>query len=237
MRPLYLQQSSHDRRPKKPWRFWGGLSLLALGLSCSIAALAGPQDTRYPDPMQDKYSQKIRADYAKCRKEKNPMSQFFCTCRVLEKQCEVPRRLEHGDWYTVEFWPSDDEAEREVQFILLMDYDIIGDFAPMDQGIVLTCMSGVSEINIFVGETVNPDVPPLVTTEEERFDASFVKEGGAYILELKDDAKLYGALSKNKDILVSYTDMEDNKQNLEFETFGFETVSKGWEKLCTSPST
>lgn len=236
MRPLYLQRSSHDKLPKKPWRFWSGLTFLALGLYCSVAALAGPQDIHSPDPMQDKYSQRIRADYAKCRKETNPMSQFFCTCRVLEKQCKVPRRLEHGDWYTVEFWPSDDESQREVQFILLMDYDIFGDFAPIDQGIVLTCLSGASDINIFIGEAVNPDIKPVVAIQKDRFEASFVQEGGAYILEFENDAKVYSALGQNKDILISYTDMEENKRNLEFETFGFENVSKGWEKLCTSPS-
>lgn len=236
MRPLYLSQSSHDTPPKKPWRFWSALSLIALGLSWGITSLAGPQGHISPDPMEDKHSKAVRAEYAKCRKEKNPMSQFFCSCRVLEKQCEAPRRLEHGDWYTVEFWPSDDEAEREVQFILMMDYDILGDFTPIDKGIVLTCMRGVSDINVFAGEHVNPDVEPVVTIGEVTFKGAFAEEGGAYILGFADNAKVYAALDKGKEMLISYSDMEEKTRNLEFDTFGFDNVSKGWEKLCTSPS-
>jgi len=235
MRPLFLPQSGHETATKKPWRFWSALSVIALGLSWGVASFAGPQSYEQPDPMEDKYSKAIRAEYAKCRKEQNPMSQFFCTCRVLEKQCEVPRRLEHGEWYTVEFWPSDDEAEREVQFILMMDYDILGDFTPIDKGIVLTCMAGVSDINVFVGEHVNPDVPPVVTIEDNTFKGSFAQEGGAYILGFENNAKVYGAIGQSKEMLVTYTDMEENERKLEFDTFGFDNVSKGWEKLCTSP--
>lgn len=236
MRPLFLSHSSHDETPKRPWRFWSGISVIALGLSWGIASFAGPQSDLTPDPMEDKYSKTIRAEYAKCREEKNPMSQYFCTCRVLEKQCEVPRRLEHGNWYTVEFWPSNDEAEREVQFILMMEYDVLGDFTPIDKGIVLTCMTGLSDINIFVGEHVNPDVKPHVTIGTDTFKGSFVQEGEAYILGFENNAKLYGAIGKGSEMLVTYTDMEETERKLEFDTYGFDNVSKGWEKLCTSPT-
>lgn len=236
MRPLFLPQSVPEKASKKAWRFWSALSVVAFGLSWGITSLAGPQGQASKDPMEDKYSKTIRAEFAQCRRENNPMSQFFCTCRVLNKQCEAPRRLEHGDWYTVEFWPSDDETEREVQFILMMDYDILGDFAPIDKGIVLTCMAGVSEINVFVGEHVNPDVKPVVTIEEKTYSGTFVPEGGAYILAFDDNAKVYAALDKGKEMLVSYKDMEEKVRRLEFDTFGFDNVSKGWEKLCTSPS-
>ena len=236
MRSIYLSQCSYDATSKKSWRFWDGLSVIALALSWGIASLAGPQGHVSPDPMEDKYSKAIRAEFAECRKEKNPMSQYFCTCRVLEKQCEVPRRLEHGDWYTVEFWPTDDEAEREVQFVLMMDYDILGDFAPIDKGIVLTCMRGVSDINVFLGEHVNPDVEPTIIVGETKFKGTFVEEGGAYILGVTDNVKIFAALDKGKEMLISYSDMEENERNLEFDTFGFDNVSKGWEKLCISPS-
>jgi len=236
MRPLFLPQSRHDKKAKKTWRFWSAFSTIALGLSLGIASLAGPQGYEPPDPMEDKYSKTIRAEFAKCRKENNPMSQFFCSCRVLEKQCEVPRRLEHGDWYTVEFWPSDDVAEREVQFILMMDYDILGDFTPIDKGIVLTCMRGVSDIHVFVGEHVNPDVEPVVLIADEEFKGKFVQEGGAYILEFKNTAKVFSAIGKDTEMLVTYSDMEETERRLEFDTFGFDNVSKGWEKLCSSPT-
>lgn len=236
MRPLYLPPSSHDIVPKKPWRFWSALSVIALGLTWGIASFAGSQDYLSPDPMEDKYSKAVRAEFARCRIEKSPVSQFLCSCRVLEKQCEAPRRLEHGDWYTVEFWPSDDEDEREVQFILLMNYDILGDFAPINKGIVLTCMQGISEINVFVGEDVNPDVSPVITIGKTKFEGSYVKQGSAYILAFADDAKVYSALDDGKEMLIAYIDMEENERELEFDTFGFDNVSKGWESLCTNPS-
>jgi len=114
-------------------------------------AVAVSAKTNATDPMQDKYSQEVRDAFARCREEKNPMTQSFCNCRVLEQQCETPRRLEHGDWHTVEYWPSDVEAEREVQFVLFMDYDILGEFAPIDTGLVMICMRGQSEVNVFIG--------------------------------------------------------------------------------------
>ena len=85
-------------------------------------------------PMEDEYSQTIRAEYAKCRDLNNSLSRFLCSCRVAAMQCDSPRRLEHGDWSTIEYWPSTEESEREVQFILLMKYDLLGDFDSRKRG-------------------------------------------------------------------------------------------------------
>lgn len=229
---LYAHPSRRISAPSKSRRLCG-VAGLVLSLTFSSACSASPQDEHSENPMQDKYSQLIRAEYAKCREEKNPMSQFFCSCRLLEQQCEAPRRPEHGDWNTVEFWPSNDESQREVQFILFMDYDILGDFSPMNKGVVLTCMAGISELTVFVGDNVNPDVRPFVTIHETEVQASFVNEEGAYMLEFGNTPKVYSALETGEEMLISYTDMEDIPRSLEFNTYGFASVSKGWETLCT----
>lgn len=234
MRLLYLPDTSNDPT-LRPWRFWSGFSAIILIFALTVIAIADPQ-TPNSDPMEDKYSQKVREEYAKCRKEKNPMSQFFCTCRVLDKQCEAPRRLEHGYWNTVEYWPSDDEAEREVQFVLLADYDILGDFSPVNKGIVVTCIAGVSNFNIFVGGNVDPDKSPLVMIDTEMHEASFENEDGSWILDFEKSEKAFKALRSSKEMAVNFIDMDNDDKSLEFDTFGFDNVSKGWEKLCMSVS-
>ncbi len=236
MRPVFLQSAAKDKPAAKPWRFWSAFSAAVLAISWGVVSLAGSQNLEQPDPMHDQYSQAVRAEYAQCRKEKSPLSQYFCTCRVLEKQCEAPRRLEHGDWYTVEFWPSNDEDEREVQFILMMDYDILGDFAPFDNGIVLTCMAGGSDLNVFMGRDVDPDVEPVVTIGETDFNGSFIREDDAYILEFENNDKVFSVMTGGTKMTISYRDIEEKEREIEFDTFGFDNVSRGWEKLCSSPT-
>jgi len=236
MRPLFLPQSAQEKTRKKAWRFWSGLSVIALGLSWGIASFATLKNDTNSDPMEDKYSKAIRAEYAKCRTENNPMAQFFCTCRILEKQCDAPRRLEHGDWNTVEYWPSDDKLEREVQFILFADYDILGDFAPINKGIVVTCFAGFSDFNVFIGENVNPDKIPDVMIDSQLHQASFENQDGSWILGFKKSDQAYRALRDSKEMSIIFTDMENDEKTLEFDTFGFDNVSKGWEKLCMDPS-
>jgi len=237
MRPLYLPNTAQNKSRFKRQRYLGAISLITFGLTMAIAGFAGTQERQTLDPMEDKYSLEIRNEYAQCRKEKNPMAQYFCTCRVLEKQCEAPRRIDHGDWNTVEFWPSDDARDREVQFILFMAYDILGDFSPINKGVVMTCMAGVSEVNVFVGENVDPDITPTVTINDVGYTAAFENEDGSYILGFEETSKIYRALGSGKEMLITYTDMEETERNLTFDTFGFDNVSQGWETLCTSPKT
>jgi len=198
-------------------------------------AVAVSAKTNATDPMQDKYSQEVRDAFAKCREEKNPMTQFFCNCRVLEQQCETPRRLEHGDWYTVEYWPSDDEAEREVQFVLFMDYDTLGEFAPIDTGLVMICMRGQSEVNVFIGENIDPFMAPELSVDDINIRSRFSEELGSVIVNFENAKEAFYTLSEGQTLRVVYDDLEGEHHEAEFELFGFDQVSQGWDSLCFSP--
>jgi len=210
------------------------ISLVSLLIATALLAV-----TAYgqgADPMQDKYSKEIRAEYSKCRDLISPISQFFCACRVLEKQCEGPRKLDHGNWNIVEFWPSDEEAEREVQFVLFLEYNLLGSFDVLGSGAVMTCIRGHSEFTVFLGYEVDPTVPAQVRIGDVSYHGVFDQEGGDVILTFEDTAKIYKALEESDVMIVTYTDLEKGRQTTEFDIFGFKAVTQGWEKLCTSPT-
>lgn len=206
------------------------IGLLVLALSLWIAASAQSQDLQTEDPMESRYSQAIRAEYAKCRGMQDATTQFFCTCKLMEEQCESPRGLGHGDWNTVEFWPSNDPAEREVQFVLFSEFDFMGDFAPINKGLIMTCMAGISEINIFVGDNVDPHLDPVFYLGDELAKASYDTENKMFTFD--DPSSIYAALIRGEDVSITYNDLEDEERVLDFETYGFDNASKGWEKLC-----
>lgn len=207
----------------------GGCLLTAM----LIPAFTSAQQDNFQDPMEDAYSQEIRQAYAECRQKGNPIAQFFCNCRVLEKQCEAPRKLEHGDWNTVEYWPSSDPAKREVQFVLMLSYDIIGDLAPADTGIVVTCMAGVSELHAFVGDDISPEDPFTVHIDNKPVSAAFEEIEDNYLISFQNNRAAYNALRKSDRLTVSFISGEGETSELEFDTFGFDQVSKGWDKLCS----
>jgi len=210
------------------------ISVSLMTLLLGFGASAQEQTYHQEDPMESRYSKTIRAEYTKCREKKDPTTQFFCTCKLLEEQCAAPRRLEHGNWNTVEFWPSNDPSEREVQFILFPDFDFLGDFAPINKGIIMTCMGGVSEVNIFVGDNVDSNVEPEFYIGETAAKARFIKEDKLFTFD--EPEAVYAAFEKGEDVMISYTDLEDIERVLEFDTYGFDHVSKGWEKLCKEKS-
>jgi len=235
---MFSQPDFKDHAPPiiNYWRLaWISLVLILAALAVNVAAYASPPGSN-GDPMQDEQSREIRDDFAKCREVDNPMSQFFCNCRVLEKQCEAPRHTEHGQWNTVEYWPTENEADREVQFILFMNYDILGGFSPVDTGLVLTCLGGNSDFNIFVGEDVDPDSKPRVEIGDDIFDAGFEHVEGDWIVGFEDNPQIFKALSESDEMGVTYRDLEDNERSLEFATAGFNAVTKGWEPVCERPS-
>ncbi|MEP3655645.1 MAG: hypothetical protein ABJO36_12180 [Litorimonas sp.] len=210
------------------------VGLLLLILAIWITASAQAQISSAEKPMESKYSKSIRLEFAKCREKKDLVSQYLCNCEVLAKQCEAPRSLEHGDWNTVEFWPSNNPSEREVQFILFAELDLFGDFAPLNKGIVMTCMAGISEINVFVGNNVNPDVDSTFFLGEKSASVAFDLEDNIFTFE--EPSVVYDAFQRGEDVSITYTDTEENERVLEFETYGFDTVSKGWEELCRKAS-
>ena len=201
-------------------------------------ALAGCSNATPPTgeaqyPMEDQYALSIREEYAECRRNNNPMAKFFCNCRILEKQCKGPRKLQHGDWNTVEFWPSDDPAEREVQFILFLSYDILGDLAPLDTGVVMTCVNGISELNAFVGNDIDAESKPVVNIDNVKFEATLDIAGDDHVLGFVDNRKAYKAMRKSHRLTVSFFEIGGTEKNLEFDTLGFDEAAKGWETLCS----
>jgi|GEM_PF-6945938 len=218
------------------WRlFWIGLAITVAALIINFPAYTAPPASDL-DPMQDKTSLEVRDAFAKCREVENPMSQFFCNCRILEKQCEAPRRAEHGQWNTVEYWPTNNEADREVQFILFMNDDLLSALSPVDTGLVMTCLGGISDLNVFVGQDVDPDTKPLAMIGEETFKGAFKEDNGDWILGFEDNDKIYRALSKGRTMDLTYRNMENAERSLEFTITGFGNVTKGWEPLCVRPS-
>lgn len=208
-----------------------------IALICLSASQFAEAQTQLPeDPMEDKYSQAIRAEYSKCRELTNALSRFLCSCRLLAVQCDAPRKLEHGDWNTIEFWPSKDAKDREVQFILLMNYDILGDFNPLNEGVVLTCREDFTGLDIFLGSDLNPDIKPVVTIGKKTYESDLRKDEDAYILNFKYEEKLFAALKRDLEITVKYSDSSKAKHSIMFDTFGFSQVTNGWEKLCALPS-
>lgn len=203
-------------------------------LMSAASSLAQSSSRKTADPTQDKYSQAVREAFSKCRAETSPMTQFFCTCRVLESQCEAPRRLEHGDWNTVEYWPSNNEADREVQFVLFVDYDILGEFAPLDTGLVLTCMGGVFDFNVFLGDNVYFETAPIAMIGNVKIDSEYDVETGSLMLKFKSGRDGFDVISNNDNLYISYIDLEDKEHSFEFDVYGFDEVSKGWETLCFS---
>ena len=210
------------------------IGLLILMISLWVTSSALSQDYQPIEPMESRYSKAIRAEYAKCREKQDVTTQFFCMCKLLEEQCSAPRRLEHGDWNTVEFWPSDNPNEREVQFILFAEIDFMEGFSPINKGLVMTCIAGISEINIFVGENVDPSTDPVLYVGDDFVKVSFDVENK--MLAFDDPATISTAFERRADVSITYTDLEDVERVLNFETYGFENVSKGWEKLCQKPS-
>jgi len=220
-------------------RFLKTRSLFLTSLSAACLLLAGTQaqaQDRYPaDPMQSKYSQEIRKAFAECRAENSPLSQYFCTCRVIEKQCEGPHRLEHGNWNTVEFWPSDNESEREVQFILFLDYEAMDDFAPLESGLVTTCVQGNSEVNLFIGNDVDTEVAPTIWMDHKIISSEMANDDGSLVISFPDENKMFEMLRTGRVLRAEYQDIEGVEKQAEFDLFGFDEVSRGWDKLCTTP--
>ena len=199
--------------------------------------LALAQANSLDDPMEDKLSQAVRAEYAKCRDLDNPLSRFLCSCRVAAMQCDSPRRLEHRDWSTIEFWPSNDESEREVQFILLMEYDLLGDFDPKNKGIVLTCRKGTAELEIYLGsDLTKTDDMPKVSIGNKSHRPILNEEEGVFFLSFPKTKDVFQILNQEPDIKVNYADKAEAKRKLIFDTYGFSNVTEGWEKLCTPAS-
>lgn len=225
-----LRQVSGSCRGRRVRQTLCGVALSAV---FSSLCLASPPDPAPADPMHGDYSESVRKEYAKCRQGENMTSAFFCACELLEAQCTGPRRPEHKGWNTVEFWPSDNEAEREVHFMLFVDYDFLGEFAPLNTAIVFTCMAGTSDLNVFLGQNVEQNIKPIVTTDHAEYQASFEDDDGDAILRFDDMPEAQAALMRGGAMSVSYMDTEENERNLEFNTSGFSHVTQGWESLCT----
>jgi len=213
---------------------WSFLGIFIILLCLWIVSFANAQEQYPEDPMESETSQLVRAKFAVCREEKDLALRYLCTCKVLEEQCISPRKLTDGDWKTVEFWPSENPAEREVQFILFADIDALGEFAPINKGLVVTCMAGIAEINIFVGEDVDESDNPVVYLGDKASETSFDREDNLFTFT--NVAEIYGAILMGDTLRLTYSDNEKIERELYFDTFGFDNVSKGWGKLCKETS-
>ena len=220
---------SKYRRLAKVARLTFLVALMAGAQSCSQEA-----QRNNIDPMEDSYSQAVRDEYTKCREESSPFTQFFCACRVLEEQCDAPRRLEHGNWKTVEFWPSKDEAEREVHFVMSIGSDLFGDFDNSTTGLVMTCLKGTSELTAYIEEGIDQNVPPVARFGEELFAAYYKDEGGDLIVNFEDPKAVFERLNYIPVVSISYSDSGGAEHTVEFETYGFDVVTQGWESLCAN---
>lgn len=204
--------------------------ILLVNLVFAIIANSQKED----NPMESAYSIEIRKEYEKCRELDSPVAQYLCSCRILEQQCEAPRKDIHGNWNTVEYWPSNDPAEREVQFILFMSYDSLGDFRPNGYGVVYTCMGGESELNVFLGNDVDETVSPLIFIGDEEIEGFIFEDQENYMVEFSDTKKIFNTLANSKEISVTFEDFEGNENFLEFDSAGFVNAAKGWERVCES---
>lgn len=234
MRPVFLSRYARIKTPK-PLSFKSRLIGLvsALGL---VSLLATTLSVAAADPMQDQTSLIIREQFAQCRDMGSEIEQYYCTCSVLEKQCEAPRKLEHGDWNTVEYWPSNDEADREVQFVLFASYDMLGEAIPVNSGMVMTCMAGNSDLKIFVGNDINESVAPVIDIDGQSFEADYYTEDGEYLLGMQNTDTIYDAMKASKRLGVVFQKSDGTDVIAEFQTFGFEAVTLGWQNLCFSES-
>ena len=209
---------------------------IVLGVTVLVFVMVMDAFAQDHDPMNDKYSMDARAQFAECRALNSPIAEFLCNCRTVEQQCEAARHPQHGAWKTVEYWPSDDEADREVQFLLFMDYDILGGFDVLNTGLVMTCMQGVSDFNVFVGQFIDPESPPFVSIAGEKFEAKFLQHDEQWYVNMPKTKAVYSALQNARFMTVDFTDFEETAVSLEFETEGFTQVTLGWEKVCHGTS-
>jgi len=211
------------------------LAFLFLLLANFLAVLLANAQTEV-NPMESRYSQEIREEYRACRELESPVAQYLCTCRVLEKQCQVPRKDVDGNWNTVEFWPSDDPADREVQFILFMSYDTLGDFRPDAFGVVYTCMAGEADLHVFLGDDVDESATPVVSIGDQEVEGEIFEDEDRFLIEFFNATRVFSALKKSEKISVMFEDLEGNENFLEFDSKGFANVSKGWEPVCAARS-
>jgi len=216
--------------------FLAFLFLLLANLAFAILANAQTLDMSNENPMESKYSQEIRNEYKACRELESPVAQYLCTCRVLEKQCRVPRKDLHGNWNTVEYWPTEDPADREVQFILLMKYDSLGDFSPDAFGVVYTCMAGEADLHVFLGDDVDQSISPIVFIGDDEVEGEILEDDGRFLIEFFNKTRVFNTLETSKNISVIFEDFDGNENFLEFDSRGFANVSKGWEPVCSAKS-
>jgi len=212
------------------------LFLLLANLLMVFVANAQTANKLEENPMESRYSKEIRAEYKACRELESPVAQYLCTCRVLEKQCRVPRKDLHGNWNTVEYWPTDDPSDREVQFILFMSYDALGDFRPDAYGVIYTCMAGEAALHIFLGNDVDESTAPLVTIGDQEIEGAIIEDEESFLVEFFNTTEVFSALKKSEKISVAFEDFDGNENFLEFDSRRFANVSKGWEPVCSAKS-
>ncbi len=224
--------AKHSELFSKRRLFLAFLFLLLVNLMMVFAANAQTDE----NPMESQYSQDIRNEYKACRALDSPVAQYLCACRVLEKQCAVPRKDIHGFWNTVEYWPTDDPADREVQFILFMEYDSLGDFRPDAYGVVYSCMAGEADLHIFLGDDVDESISPIVLMGDTELDGEILEDEDHFLIEFFNTTRVFNTLKQSDKITVVFEDLEGNENYLEFNSQGFANASKGWEPVCAARS-
>ena len=206
------------------------LGAAALATAAGAAVIVIKPDPTAPLPPMT--TPEIRAAFAECRAKDNEVSRFFCECELLDRQCESARHPTHGEWRTMEYWPSDDVGEREIFLFLAPRTDTLERLDEPQQGLMVHCINGSKTVTALLGGNVKVGSETAISTEDTPWPATLDEHDMNVMLVVDGPTAFTDALARSDTAHVSYADEWGDRVELTFDTGGFNAARAAWDAEC-----